>query len=134
MSARSSVIDQIVKKPTSGQTPQLEEEVRDAIVHEKQARTHPAMLVVALKNGDEVLLAYPLFRRAFKREGGRRWELVFDDCVVVLTGRNLGDKLRDMLRLQRLSMLREGNLIEDELTPEDKAFIESIRIEEKEAA
>jgi hypothetical protein len=37
-----------------------------------------------------------------------------------------------MLRLQRLSVLREGNLIEDELMPEDKAFIESIKIKEKE--
>lgn len=92
------------------------------------------MLVVCLKDGDELLLAYPLFRRAYKREGGRKWELVFDDCSVVLTGRNLGDKLRDMLRLQRLSTLREGNLIEDELTSEDKAFIERIEIREKEEA
>jgi hypothetical protein len=109
-----------------------DEEVRAAIESERQARTHPAMLVVILKNGDELLLSYPLFRRAYKREGGRRWDLVFDDCVVTLTGRNLGDKLRDMLRLQRLSLLREGNLIEEELTPEDKAFIESIEIREKE--
>jgi hypothetical protein len=90
------------------------------------------MLVVILKNGDEHLLAYPLFRRARKREGGRIWELMFDDCTVRLTGRNLGEKLRDMLRLQRLSILREGNLIEDELTPDDKAFIEAIQIIEKE--
>lgn len=90
------------------------------------------MLVVTLKNGDELLLSYALFRRAFKREGGRVWELVFDDCSVIITGRNLSEKLRDMLRLQRLSVLREGNLIEDELMPEDKAFIESIAIHEKE--
>jgi hypothetical protein len=129
MSGKSSVIEQIVKKAPSVQP---EEEVRAAIEQERQARTHPAMLVVCLKNGDEMMLAYSLFRRALKREGGARWELVFDDCVVVLKGRNLGDKLRDMLRLQRLSMLREGNLIEDELIAEDKAFIESIEIKVKE--
>ncbi len=131
MSGRSSVIDNIVRKSSAVPPPQHEEEVRSAIENERQARTHPAMLVVVLKNGDELLLAYTLFRRAFKREGGRVWELVFDDCSVILTGRNLGDKLRDMLRLQRLSMLREGNLIEEELMPEDKAFIESIQIREK---
>ena len=130
MSGRSGVIDSIIKKIPN--VPQDEEEVRSAVEHERQSRTHPAMLVVTLKNGDEMLLAYTLFRRAFKREGGRVWELVFDDCSVVLTGRNLGEKLRDMLRLQRLSVLREGNLIEDELMPEDKAFIESIQIKEKE--
>ena len=129
MSARPSVIDSIVKKTPVAS---VEEPVREAIEHERQARAHPAMLVVCLKNGDELLLAYPLFRRAFKRNGGRNWELEFDDCSVLLTGRNLGDKLRDMLRLQRLSLLREGNLIEDELTPEDKAFIESIEVKEKE--
>jgi hypothetical protein len=132
MSARSSIIESIVKKAPLA--PPEEEEVRAAVEHERQARTHPAMLVVCLKNGDEMLLAYTLFRRALKREGGRIWELVFDDCSVVLTGRNLGDKLRDMLRLQRLSLLREGNLVEDELMPEDKAFIESIVIREKEDA
>jgi hypothetical protein len=132
MTGRGSVIDNIVRK-SSGVTPaEHEEEIRSAIENERQARTHPAMLVVVLKNGDELLLAYTLFRRAFKREGGRVWELVFDDCSVVVTGRNLGDKLRDMLRLQRLSTLREGNLIEEELVPEDKAFIESIEIREKE--
>jgi len=129
MSGKSSVIDEIVRKATP---PAGEEEVRAAIEQERQARTHPAMLTVCLKNGDELLLAYALFRRAFKREGGRNWELVFDDCRVVITGRNLGDKLRDMLRLQKLSVIREGNLIEEELTPEDKAFIESIEVIEKE--
>jgi hypothetical protein len=133
MTGRSaSVISTIVHK---GHAAPPEEEVRAAVESERQARTHPAMLVVCLKNGDEHLLAYPLFRRAVKRDGGRTWELVFDDCTVVLTGRNLGDKLRDMLRLQRLSILREGDLIEDELTPEDKAFIERIVIrDEKEEA
>ena len=133
MSGRNaSVIDSIVRKP-SGVTPAaLEEDTRAAIESERQARTRPVMLVVVLKNGDELVLAYSLFRRAWKREGGRVWELVFDDCSVVLTGRNLSDKLRDMLRLQRLSTLREGNLIEEELMPEDKAFIESIEIREKE--
>lgn len=127
--ARSRVIDDIMQKvPAAG----ADEQIRDSIEQERQARMHPAMLVVILKNGDELLLAYPLFRRAFKREGGRIWELVFDDCTVRITGRNLGEKLRDMLRLQRLSILREGNLIEDELTPDDKAFIESIHIIEKE--
>jgi hypothetical protein len=131
MSAKhASVVSKIIQK----EPPADEEEVRAAIESERQARTHPAMLVVCLKDGDELLLAYPLFRRAYKREGGRKWELVFDDCSVILTGRNLGDKLRDMLRLQRLSTLREGNLVEDELTPEDKAFIESIVIREKEEA
>ncbi len=129
MSGRPSVIEEIKKK---GPAAPVEEDVRDAIEKERQARTHPAMLVVCLKNGDELLLAYALFRRATKREGGRVWELVFDDCSVVLTGRNLGDKLRDLLRLQRLSLLREGNLIEEELMAEDKAFIESIQIREKE--
>jgi len=130
MTARSSVISSIVHK--SPAAPQ-EEDLREAIESERQARTRPAMLVVVLKNGDELVLAYSLFRRAHKREGGRIWELAFDDCLVRLTGRNLGDKLRDLLRLQRLSMLREGNLIEEELTPEDKAFIETIEIEEKES-
>jgi hypothetical protein len=131
MSAKHvSVVSKIIQK----EPPADEEEVRAAIESERQARTHPAMLVVCLKDGDELLLAYPLFRRAYKREGGRKWELVFDDCSVILTGRNLGDKLRDMLRLQRLSTLREGNLIEDELTSEDKAFIERIEIREKEEA
>jgi hypothetical protein len=132
MTAKSaSVISNILQKGPPAAPD--DEEVRSAIESERQSRTHPAMLVVILKNGDEVLLAYPLFRRAYKREGGRKWQLVFDDCVVSLTGRNLGDKLRDMLRLQRLSTLREGNLIEEELTPEDKAFIETISIEEKES-
>jgi hypothetical protein len=129
MTGRSaSVISTIVSK---GQPAPREEEVREAIEKERQARTHPAMLVVCKKDGDEVLLAYSLFRRAMKRDGGRTWELIFDDCSVILTGRNLGDKLRDMLRLQRLSLLREGDLIEEELTPEDKAFIEHIDIREE---
>jgi hypothetical protein len=127
--SRPSVISSIVHK---GQPVPPEDDTRAAIESERQARTRPVMLVVCLKNGDELVLAYSLFRRAFKREGGRIWELVFDDCKVILTGRNLGDKLRDMLRLQRLSLLREGNLIEEELTAEDEAFIESIEIEEKE--
>lgn len=131
MSGRGSVIDTIVRKSSGTAAPEHEDEVRAAIENERQSRTRPAMLVVSLKNGDELLLSYSLFRRAFKREGGRVWELVFDDCSVILTGRNLSDKLRDMLRLQRLSMLREGNLIEEELVPEDKAFIESIAIREK---
>jgi hypothetical protein len=126
---RSKVIDDIMKKVPAGEP---EAYIPDSIAQERQARLHPAMLVVILKNGDEHLLAYPLFRRAFKREGGRTWELMFDDCTVRITGRNLGEKLRDMLRLQRLSILREGNLIEDELTPDDKAFIESIHITDKE--
>jgi hypothetical protein len=128
MSGKSSVIEALKRQPPVPP----DEDVRSAIEQERQARTRPVMLVVTLKNGDELLLAYSLFRSARKREGGRTWELVFDDCTVVLTGRNLGDKLRDMLRLQRLSMLREGNLIEDELVAEDKAFIESIVIREKE--
>ena len=132
MSGKTSVIENIVRKSSGVPPAAQEEEVRAAIENERQARTRPAMLVVVLKNGDELLLAYSLFRRAFKREGGRVWELAFDDCSVVLTGRNLSDKLRDMLRLQRLSTLREGNLIEEELMPEDKAFIESIEIREKE--
>jgi hypothetical protein len=126
---RSKVIEDIMRKVPPAET---EEYIPDSIAQERQARLHPAMLVVILKNGDEHLLAYPLFRRARKREGGRIWELMFDDCTVRLTGRNLGEKLRDMLRLQRLSILREGNLIEDELTPDDKAFIEAIQIIEKE--
>jgi hypothetical protein len=134
MSGKSSVIENIVRKSSAAAPPEHEEEVRAAIENERQSRTRPAMLVVVLKNGDELLLSYALFRRAFKREGGRVWELVFDDCSVILAGRNLSDKLRDMLRLQRLSMLREGNLIEEELVPEDKAFIESIEIREKEEA
>jgi hypothetical protein len=132
MSGKPGVIENIVRKSAATPAAPQDEDVRAAIENERQSRTRPAMLVVTLKNGDELLLAYALFRRAFKREGGRVWELVFDDCSVVLTGRNLGDKLRDMLRLQRLSTLREGNLIEEELMPEDKAFIESIEIREKE--
>ena len=128
MTARSSVIKEIVSKSA----PSGDDGVRDAVETERQARTKPVMLVVALKNGDEVLLSYALFRRAFRREGGRVWELVFDDCSVVIKGRNLSDKLRDMLRLQKLSLVREGNLIEDDLVAEDKAFIESIEIREKE--
>jgi hypothetical protein len=130
--SRPSVIDGIIRKSSGTTPPEHEEEVRAAIENERQARTHPAMLAVCLKNGDELLLSYPLLRHAWKREGGRKWELVFDDYTVLLTGRNLSDKLRDLLRLQRLSLLREGNLIEDELTPEDKAFIESIQIKKKE--
>lgn len=130
MTGRSaSVISTIVHK---GHAAPPEEEVRAAVESERQARTHPAMLVVCLKNGDELLLSYSLLRHVWKREGGSMWELVFDDFKIVIRGRNLSDKLRDMLRLQRLSALREGNLIEDELTPEDKAFIESIQIKEKE--
>lgn len=129
MSGRSRVIDDIMQK-----IPPANDDVREAIEQERQARTRPTMLVVVLKNGDELLLSYSLFRRAFKREGGCRWELIFDDCSVHVTGRNLSDKLRDMLRLQRLSVLREGNLVEDELMPEDKAFIESIEVKEREAA
>ena len=127
--ARSKVIDDIMRKVPAAEP---EEHIPESIAQERQARLHPAMLVVILKNGDEHLLAYPLFRRAYKKEGGRIWELVFDDCTVRIAGRNLGEKLRDMLRLQRLSVLREGNLIEDELTPDDKAFIESIQIIDKE--
>jgi len=130
MTARSSVIKEIVSKSA----PSGDDGVRDAVETERQARTKPVMLVVALKNGDEVLLSYALFRRAFRREGGRVWELVFDDCSVIIKGRNLSDKLRDMLRLQKLSLVREGNLIEDDLVAEDKAFIESIEIREKEDA
>ena len=131
MTARSSVIKEIVKS-TAGQAIPGQDGTRDAIEQERQSRTRPVMLVVVLKNGDELLLSYALFRRALKREGGRIWELVFDDCTVVLTGRNLSDKLREMLRLQKLSLVREGNLIEDDLMPEDEAFIESIGIREKE--
>ena len=128
MTARSSVIKEIVKSTAvAGQ-----DGARDAIEQERQSRTRPVMLVVVLKNGDELLLSYALFRRALKRGGGRVWELVFDDCTVVLKGRNLSDKLREMLRLQKLSLVREGNLIEDDLMPEDEAFIESIEIREKE--
>ena len=126
---RSKVIDEIMRKVPAAET---EEYIPESIAQERQARLHPAMLVVILKNGDEHLLAYPLFRRAFKREGGRIWELMFDDCTVRITGRYLGDILRVMLRLLRLSILSEGNLIEDELTPDDKAFIESIQIINKE--
>ena len=127
----ASVISAIVSK---GQAMPPDEEVRAAVESERQARTHPAMLVVSKKNGDELMLAYALLRHVWKREGGSVWELVFDDFKIVIKGRNLGDKLRDMLRLQRLSALHEGNLIEDELMPEDKAFIESIQIKEKEEA
>ena len=112
----------------------VEEDTRAAVESERQSRTRPAMLVVCLKNGDEMLLPYALFRRAFKRGGGRTWELVFDDCTVVLTGRALGDRLRDLLRLQRLSILREGNEIEGELAEEDEMFIESIDVKAKEEA
>ena len=136
MTGRSSnIISSIVNKDKGHAAPQ-EEEVRAAIVSERQARTHPAMLVVSKKNGDELMLSYSLLRHVWKREGGSLWELVFDDFKVTIRGRNLGvgDKLSDMLRLQRLSALREGNLIEDELMPEDKAFIESIEINEKEEA
>ena len=125
MTGRSSVINEIVKSAAAGQ-----DNTREAFETERQARTKPVMLVVALKNGDELVLAYSLFRRAWKRDGGRIWELVFDDCRVILRGRNLSDKLRDMLRLQKLSLLREGNLVEDELVEEDEAFIESIEIKE----
>jgi hypothetical protein len=110
----------------------VEEDTRAAVESERQSRTRPAMLVVCRKNGDELLLPYALFRRAIKRGGGRTWELVFDDCTVVLTGRALGDRLRDLLRLQRLSILREGNEIEGELAEEDEMFIESIDIKAKE--
>ena len=133
MTARSSVIKEIVKSTApAGQAVAGQDGARDAIEQERQSRTRPVMLVVVLKNGDELLLSYALFRRALKRGGGRVWELVFDDCTVVLKGRNLSDKLREMLRLQKLSLVREGNLIEDELVEEDKAFIESIEIREKE--
>ena len=134
MNARNAILKKIRDEaPDPGtQAGAGGESVREAVEAERQARTHPAMLVVSLKGGDEVLLAYSLFRRA--RRSGGRWELVFDDCTVVLTGRNLGDKLRDLLRLQKLSLLREGNLVEDELAAEDKAFIESIEIKEKEEA
>jgi len=128
MTARSSVISSIVNK--SG-APSEAADLREAFQEERQARTRPAMLTVVRKNGDEDLLSYALFRRARRLDGGCKWVLTFDDCEVVVTGRNLGDKLRDALRLQRLSTLREGNLIEEELTPEDNAFIETIDIEEK---
>ena len=135
MSGKNAILEHIRKNPPASSTAAVvpsDAEVRESVEQERQARTHPAMLVVSFKNGDEVLLAYSLFRRASRREGGRKWELVFDDCKVLIRGRKLGDKLRDMLRLQKLSILREGNLIEDELVPEDEAFIESITIEEKE--
>jgi hypothetical protein len=135
MSGRNNVLEHIRKKASAPDEPAAHgEQVREAVEAERQSRTHPAMLVVALKNGDEVLLAYSLFRRANRREGGRKWELVFDDCSVLITGRKLGDKLRDMLRLQKLSLLREGDRIEDDLVGEDEAFIESITIKEKEEA
>lgn len=129
MTARhASVVSKIIQKEPLPD----EEQVRGAIEGERQARTHPAMLVICKKNGDEVLLAYSLFRRANKRDGGSKWELVFDDCSVLLSGRNLGDKLRNKLRLQQLSYLREGNEVEDDLTPEDEAFIENIEIHDRE--
>lgn len=132
MTARNpSVIHKIIKKE---QQPAEESESRISVESERQARTHPAMLVVCLKNGDELLLSYSLFRQAVKTEGGSKWELVFDDCRVILEGRNLGDKLRDMLRLQRLSILREGNQVEDDLAEEGEMFIESIKVREREAA
>lgn len=125
----------MLNKIAQTEPPTDEEQVRASMEIERQARTHPTMLAVRLKNGDEQLLSYNLFRRAFKRDGGRTWELVFDDCSVIFTGRNLnGDNLCDAFRLQRLKRLSEGNLIEDELMPEDKAFIESIKIIEKEEA
>ena len=126
-----SVIHKIIQKE---QQATEESESRISVESERQARTHPAMLVVCKKNGDELLLAYSLFRRALKTEGGTIWELVFDDCSVILEGRNLGDKLRDMLRLQRLSILREGNAAEDDLAEEGEMFIESIKVREREAA
>lgn len=137
MNARNPVLAKIrnpVPSPAEAPEESPEEQARKALEQEKQARTHPAMLVLSLKNGDEVLLAYSLFRRASRREGGRKWELIFDDCKVIITGRKLGDKLRDLLRLQKLSLLREGNVIEDDLVSDDEAFIESITIEEKEDA
>jgi hypothetical protein len=131
MSGKGKVIGSILH---TAPLPPMEEDTRVAVESERQSRTRPAMLVVCLKNGDELLLPYALFRRAFKRGGGRTWELVFDDCTVVLTGRGLGDRLRDLLRLQRLSILREGNEIEGELAEEDEMFIESIEIKAKEGA
>jgi|GEM_PF-2029316 len=112
--------------------PQHEEEVREAMQREMQARTHPSMLVVRSRDGGETLLAYTLLRRAKRWPGSNRWELAFDDCKVLIQGRNLGDKLRDMLRLQTLKLLQEGDLIEGEIVPADKAFIESIEIQENE--
>lgn len=136
MSGRNNVLEHIRQKTPAAATAAAApaEHARESVEGERQSRTHPAMLVVVLKNGDELLLSYSLLRHAWKRAGGRKWELVFDDFTVVITGRNLKDKLRDMLRLQKLSLLREGNLIEDDLVPEDEAFIESITIEEKEDA
>ena len=128
MTARSSVISSIVRKSAEAA---MEENPREAVETERQVRARPPMLTVVRKNGDEDLLSYALLRRAQRREGGRKWVLVFDDCDVTLTGRNLGDWLRDMLRMHRLSTLREGNLIEEELTPVDEAFIEHIDIKEK---
>ena len=134
MSAKNTVLEHIRQKAPATATAAAVpgEHAREAVEGERQSRTHPAMLVVCLKNGDELLLSYSLLRHSWKRAGGRKWELVFDDYTVILTGRNLKDKLRDMLRLQKLSLLREGNLIEDDLVPEDEAFIESITIKEKE--
>lgn len=130
MSGKSgSVVSTLVQKKYAHEE---DEETKDAIQGEFQARTRPVMLVVILKNGDELLLPYALLRHARKREGGRKWQLVYDDFTIVLTGRNLGDKLREKLRLQQLAFLREGNLVEEELTPDDKAFIESINVEDKE--
>ena len=130
MRGKNVALDHILNAPPAAAPG--EEPVRGAVESERQSRTHPAMLAVCLKDGDEVLLSYALLRDVWKREGGRKWELVFDDWVVVLTGRNLGDKLRDMLRLHKLSVLREGNLVEDDLVAEDEAFIKSITIQKKE--
>jgi len=127
----ASVVSKIIQKD---QQPAEDTESRVSVESERQARTHPAMLVIIKKDGDELLLAYSLFRTARKTEGGSKWELVFDDCVVVLSGRNLGNKLRDMLRLQRLSILREGNAVEDDLAEEGEMFIESIKVRDREAA
>lgn len=111
-----------------------EEKPKDAVQAELQARTRPVMLVVVLKNGDELLLPYALLRHARKYEGGRKWKLVYDDFTIVLTGRNVGDLLREKLRMQQLAFLREGNAIEDDLTDEGETFIESIEIDMKEDA
>jgi len=111
------------------QPPLEEDSVREAAVREHQARTSPLMLEIRLKNGDGEMLSYALLNRVRKRHGGAQWELMFFGCTVILRGRNL-HHLPEMLRYHKLSVLQEGDSVESELAGGDRAFIESITIED----
>lgn len=130
MTTKHPFVEELTKRRLAAVAAIEEPPIREAAVPEHQARTSPLMLEIRLKNGDGEMLSYSLLNRVKKRQAGAQWELMFAGCTVIVRGRNL-HHLPEMLRYHKLSVLQEGDSIEGELAGYDKAFIESIAIEDE---